>query len=64
MLLDVLFGSLHEFHGDELEASLFESLDNIADESALNAVGLHHDESAVGIRHDLGLSIQTYSKSW
>jgi len=54
MLADELFGSLHELHGDELESSLFESLDDVADESALNAVRLHHDESAVGIRHGEG----------
>jgi len=51
MLADVLFGSLHELHGDELEPSLFESLDDVANESTLDAVGLHHDESAVGVRH-------------
>jgi len=52
MLLDMLPGSLHELHGDELETSLFESLDDVADESALDAVRLDHDESAVGVRHD------------
>jgi len=52
MLLDMLPGSLHELHGDELEASLFESLDDVADESALDAIRLDHDESAVGVRHD------------
>lgn len=51
VFFDVLFRSLHEFHGDELEAALFESLDDVADESALDSVGFHHDESAVGVRH-------------
>jgi len=52
MLLDMLCRSLHEFHGDKLEASLLESFDDITDESALDSVRLHHDESAVGVRHD------------
>jgi len=51
VLLYVLFRSLHELHSDELEAALFESLDDVADESALDSVGLHHDESAVRVRH-------------
>ena len=42
---------LHELHSDELEAALFESLDDVANESALDSVGLHHDESAVRVRH-------------
>jgi len=49
VLLEMLFGSLHELHGDELEAALLESLDDIADESALNSIRLHHDESAFGV---------------
>jgi len=52
MLLDMLRRSLHEFHGDKLEASLLESFDDITDESALDSIRLHHDESAVGVRHD------------
>jgi len=51
VLFDVLRGSLHELHGDEFEAALFESLDDVADEAALDAIWLHHDESAVGVRH-------------
>jgi len=52
MLLNMLPRSLHKLHGDELEAPLFESLDDVADESTLDAVRLDHDESAVGVRHD------------
>jgi len=51
MLLDMLFGSLHKLHGDELEAALFKSLNNVTDKSALDSVRLHHDESAVRVRH-------------
>ena len=35
---------MHEFHGDKLEALLFKSLDDITDESALDPIGLDHDE--------------------
>jgi len=49
VLLEMLFGSLHELHGDEFEAALLESLDDIADESTLNSIRLHHDESAFGV---------------
>lgn len=34
----------HEFHGDQLEALLFEALDDLADESPLDTVRLDHDE--------------------
>ena len=46
VLLEMLFGSLHELHSDEFESSLLESFDDVTDESALNSIGLHHDESA------------------
>jgi len=46
VLLEMLFGSLHELHGDEFESSLLESFDDVTDESTLNSIGLHHDESA------------------
>jgi len=52
VLLNVLSGSLHKFHSDELEPSLLKSLDDVTDESSLYSVGFHHDESAVGVRHD------------
>ena len=35
---------MHELHGDQLEALLLESLDDLADESALDTIGLDHDE--------------------
>jgi len=47
VLLQVLFRTLHELHGDEFESSLLESFDDITNESALNAIGLHHDKSAL-----------------
>ena len=47
VLLEMLFGSLHELHGNEFESTLFKSLDDVTDESALNSVRLHHDESAI-----------------
>jgi len=54
VLLEMLFGSLHKLHGDEFESSLLESLDDVADESALNSIGLHHDESAFRVSgHDV-----------
>merc|ERR1711872_574111 len=49
VLLEMLFGSLHELHSDEFESSLLESFDDVTDESALNSIGLHHDESAFRI---------------
>jgi len=49
MLLEMLFGSLHELHGDEFESSLLESLNDVTDETALNTVRLHHDESALRV---------------
>jgi len=51
VLLDMFFRTLHKLHGDEFEASLFESLDDVADESSLDAVGFDHDEGAVRVRH-------------
>lgn len=42
---------LHEFHGDKLEALLFEALDNVSDEAAVHAVGLDHDEGSFVVRH-------------
>jgi len=39
-----LIVSLHEFHGDKLKSLLLEPLDDIADQAALDAVGLDHDE--------------------
>lgn len=46
-LLEVLFGGMNELQGSELEAALFESADDVADESTLDTVGLHKDEWSV-----------------
>jgi len=51
VLFNVFFRSLHELHSNELEAALFESLDDVTNKPALNSVRLHHDKSAVGVRH-------------
>ncbi len=42
----VILGSGDHLEGDELEAALFEALDDIADESTLDGVGLDGDEGA------------------
>jgi hypothetical protein len=39
-LLKVLWGCVDEFEGDQLEATFFESTDDLADKRALHAVGL------------------------
>lgn len=39
MLLEVSLGGLGDLEGDELEAALLEAADDLADESALDAVG-------------------------
>ena len=39
-LLKVLGGGVDELHGDELEATLLKPADDVADESALDTVGL------------------------
>jgi len=44
VLLQQRFVSLHDFHGDELESLLLEPLDDFADQTALDTVGLDHDE--------------------
>ena len=51
MLFHVFFGRLHKLHGNEFESTLLESFDDVTDESALDSVRLHHDESAVRVRH-------------
>ena len=43
VLLQVVFAGVHELHGHELEAAVLEALDDLADESALDTVGLNHD---------------------
>jgi len=49
VLFQVFFGTLHELHGDELESPLFESLNDVADQTALDAVGFHHDEGTLRV---------------
>lgn len=39
----------HKLHGDQFESFFFEPFDYLADQTALNAVWLDHDESAFGI---------------
>jgi len=46
MLFDVFFGGLHKLHGNEFEATLLEPLDDVPNESALDTIGLHHDEGS------------------
>lgn len=41
-LLEVLGGSVDELQGNELEAALLEPADDVADKTALDAVGLQH----------------------
>ena len=43
MLLHVLLAGRADLHGDELESLLLEAGDDLADESALDAIGLDHD---------------------
>ena len=43
VLLEVLLAGVHELHGHELEAAVLEALDDLADKTALNAVGLDHN---------------------
>ena len=38
--LKVLWGSMDELHSDELEATLLKPLDDVANKSALDTVGL------------------------
>ena len=51
VLLHVIPPGRCELHGDQLVSLLLESLDNFADESTLDAVGLDHD---VGAFHGCG----------
>ena len=57
MRLQVFLSGLAQFHCHEFEASLLEALDDLADQSALDAVGLDRDERSLG-RH----ALQTNSK--
>ena len=55
-LLEVLRGSVDELEGNELEATLLEAADDVADESALDTVGLQGARSVSGC---LFLAIET-----
>jgi hypothetical protein len=44
-LLEVLGRSVNELEGDELEATLLETADDVSDETALDAVGLLHGKT-------------------
>ena len=44
MLLQQVLRSLHELHRNQLEALLLKSLQNLPDQTTLDAVGLDHDE--------------------
>ena len=37
---------VHHFHGDQFKSLLLKSLDDVANETALNGIGLEHDEGA------------------
>lgn len=41
-LLEVLGRSVNELEGDELEATLLETADDVSDETAMDTVGLLH----------------------
>ena len=49
-LLEVLGGGMHELHRDELETTLLEPLDDDANESALDTVGLYARADAQSVR--------------
>jgi len=51
VLLKVLNRGLHELHGHKFEAFVLKTLDDLTDNSAVDAIGLDHDESAFG-SHD------------
>lgn len=46
VLLQQLLARLLELEGDQLEALHLEALDDLADQSTLDTVGLHHDEGS------------------
>ena len=47
MVLEKFLGSLHELHGDELESFVLEPFDDLSAETALDSVGLDHDEGSL-----------------
>ena len=46
MLLEMLLARATQFHCDEFIATLLETLDNLTDQAALDAVGFDCDEGA------------------
>ena len=49
MLFHVVSSGRALLHGDELEALLFEAGDDLTDNSALDGIGLEHDEGAFSV---------------
>lgn len=47
VLLDKVLRGHEELHSNKLEASALEAGDDLADKAALDAIGLHHEESAL-----------------
>ena len=47
VLLQQVLRSLHELHRKQLEALLLKSLQNLPDQTTLDAVGLDHDEGSL-----------------
>ena len=48
VLLEVFLGGRHHLQSNELVSSLLESTDNVADQAALDAVGLDGDKAGLG----------------
>lgn len=51
VLLRLLNGGLQQLQANELVALVLEAADDLADEAALDAVGLHSNEGALGLGH-------------
>ena len=49
VVLQKLGGGLHELHGHELESFVLKPLDDLPDNSAVDAVRLDHDEGALSV---------------
>ena len=49
VVLQKLGGGLHELHGHELESFVLKPLDDLPDNSAVDAIRLDHDEGALSI---------------
>jgi hypothetical protein len=46
MFFSQLTGDVDEFHGHDFEAATLETMDNLANQAALHAIGLDHDKCA------------------